>query len=713
MALTAFVCLAEPSIFGSMDWLSLHIFYKTAIRDAVLAGRLPLWTPHVLLGRPLLADADAGLFYPPELLYVALGPFIGCAISCALHYFICLYGTLKLARAVDIEPRISMGVAFVFAASAPIVGSYTSGYIHYGPAICFIPLALYLGLRWQATHGVRSLALLALVLGCQHMCGHPQPAWLTTIGLFVFVLGRRIDGSGKTMVRGCLVDAGALTAAVALGAALAAVHLLPLGELATQGNRHAPSLEFSGAFAEPWFGWFTLLVPADRRYFHFQANAQLYAGAATVLFGSLGLCSLRERSTRALWGLLVFFALLAAGNATPVFKAFFHLIPGLSWFRLHSRGTIFVTLALVLAAGRALSRPAPRPAREVRLLLGTAIALLGGAIAFVGLWPGFAGAVATQSLVCLGLFGATAAIGVVWFRARPGRTRTVLEIGLALLLLVDLGLATAKLKQQNRGNDDEAREVLVRRLLMEGNAFNANGVPPRIFFPYLRENAGVQQGWSAPTGYVSLNLGRVWNYIHEAVGVTPPAIHNTFPSPLLTKLGPIPYPSMALIAGIDPRTHRVATNPQPDPPAYLAQAARMVPHAGEATQLMRAGHDFHSVALVEQPIALPVEAAVPSPGSATIERFEAERIVVSVQSSTPALLVLAEPWYPGWTATIDGVASACIPVNAWMRGVMVPAGARQIVFQFHSTYLKAGAGISIAALLLVAFLLIRRKSLPG
>jgi hypothetical protein len=166
---------------------------------------------------------------------------------------------------------------------------------------------------------------------------------------------------------------------------------------------------------------------------------------------------------------------------------------------------------------------------------------------------------------------------------------------------------------------------------------------------------------------------------------------------------------MALVAGIDPHTQRFARNPRPDPRAYVAQAARVVRNADEATRLMRDGHDFHGVALVEQPLALPPEASTPSPGTATIDRFEPERIVVTVQSSTPALLILAEPWYPGWKATVDGVSSDCVPVNAWMRGVMVPAGARQVVFHFHSTYLKIGAALSIAALLLVAGLLIRHK----
>jgi hypothetical protein len=220
--------------------------------------------------------------------------------------------------------------------------------------------------------------------------------------------------------------------------------------------------------------------------------------------------------------LLVFSVLLAAGTTTPAFKLFFHVIPGLSWFRLHSRATLFVSLVLVLAAGRLLSRPSPRPRGEIIGFVLAALAMLVSGLLFIGLWPGFSGAVLPQALIRFGFIGATAAIGVAWMvRAPKARERTLLEIGLAVALIADLGLAAAHLKQQNRGSDEEMAETLVHRLLAKAGSFSPSGVPPRIFFPYLRENAGVQQGWSAPSGYVSLNLGRVWNYIHATVGVTP------------------------------------------------------------------------------------------------------------------------------------------------------------------------------------------------
>jgi len=221
----------------------------------------------------------------------------------------------------------------------------------------------------------------------------------------------------------------------------------------------------------------------------------------------------------------------------------------------------------------------------------------------------------------------------------------------------------------------------------------------------------MQLGWSSPYGYISLTLGRVWNYMHDGLGIAAPVAFNTFPSPEIAKFGPFPYDSMALVLGVDPRTHHLAFNTATDPRVYLAGSTRLVRDSREATLLMRAGHDFHHIALVEQSLVLP---APPAPSSredgVAITRFEPERISVAVETSSPALLVLAEPWYPGWSALVNGLPAPCIPANSWMRAVPVPAGKSQVVLTFHSTYLALGAVISLATLALIVFLLVWRRT---
>jgi uncharacterized membrane protein YfhO len=118
---------------------------------------------------------------------------------------------------------------------------------------------------------------------------------------------------------------------------------------------------------------------------------------------------------------------------------------------------------------------------------------------------------------------------------------------------------------------------------------------------------------------------------------------------------------------------------------------------------MREGHDFHRVALIEAPVepSLPPTPAAGAPPRAEIETFEAERIVVRTESAVPGVLVLAEPWYPGWEATVDERPAACVPANAWMRAVPVPPGRHQVVLRFRSRRLVPGVALSVGALLVL------------
>jgi hypothetical protein len=568
-------------------------------------------------------------------------------------------------------------------------------------------------MRLQSSPRLRDVAVLGLALGFEVLCGHPQASWITQVGLAVFLVGRRVDRQIFPSLARLGMDLGLAGASLVLGLALAAVALLPLSELTAHGNRPEASVAFAALFSEPLYGWATLIVPTQQPFFAFQANAQMYAGLVPLLAGLCGLSSLRDRNARALLVLVLFAGLLAAGEQTPIFRLFFHTIPGVGWLRIHSRATVLITTGFVLVAGLFFSRRHSRC--DVMLagvfVFGAALA----AVAFCLAWPGY-GSMAFAMAVGRGL--ATLVAGgllVCWMLAERAGKRRLTQVLVSLLVALtaaDVGLAIHALKQDNReiAPDEFERELQI--VLASQGLLGPGLPPPRVFVPTARENAGMARGWSSPYGYSALAPGRVWRYMHEVLGVPVPFEVNTFPSPALAAFGPFPYDSMSLVIGADPRSRRPILNRRPDPRAYLASAARLVRDDREATSLMRAGHDFHSVALVEQPLALPSQTS-PQDGRATITRFEPERISIAVQSPSPALLVLAEPWYPGWEARVNNSAAPCVPANAWMRAVPVPAGPSQVEMTFHSTYLLPGALISLATLVAILWMLFRRRAAPA
>ena len=378
---------------------------------------------------------------------------------------------------------------------------------------------------------------------------------------------------------------------------------------------------------------------------------------------------------------------------------------------MHSRATVLVTLALVISAGVFLSRPFAR--RDAALLFVVTLAGTTVSVAFCLHWPGYGAMRSSTALSRGALVLLTGALLLLWKwvdEERHPRWSRAAAAALVLVSLADLGMAVYGQKKGNREGAPSAEESAAQRALQAAGLLEAGQPPPRVFFPRFRENAGMEQGWSTPYGFSALALRRVWDHMHQVLDVRPPIGANTFPSYGITSYGPLPYNSMALVAGHTGRAGALVFNSKPDPRAYLATAARTVRDFGEATSLMRAGHDFHRVALVEEPSGLldlpPAPPDLSDEQTATITTFAPERIIITASSKLPALLVLAEPWFPGWEAVVNGVATPCLPANGWMRAVRVPAGSSEVVMTFHSTYLRAGAVISVAALMIALGLLL-------
>ena len=100
-------------------------------------------------------------------------------------------------------------------------------------------------------------------------------------------------------------------------------------------------------------------------------------------------------------------------------------------------------------------------------------------------------------------------------------------------------------------------------------------------------------------------------------------------------------------------------------------------------------------------------------GRARIVAFAAERVEVEVEASRPALLVLSEAWYPGWTARTESGARECVVANGWMRAVPVEAGVRTVVLEYRSRWLPLGGLVSLAAAGAIGLVVVRaRRATP-
>ena len=81
-----------------------------------------------------------------------------------------------------------------------------------------------------------------------------------------------------------------------------------------------------------------------------------------------------------------------------------------------------------------------------------------------------------------------------------------------------------------------------------------------------------------------------------------------------------------------------------------------------------------------------------------------ERVRIAVHSASAALLVLSDPYYPGWKATVDGAPARIVRTNVALRGVRVGPGSHEVVFTYEPAWFGLGAAISAAALCALAIL---------
>jgi hypothetical protein len=75
-------------------------------------------------------------------------------------------------------------------------------------------------------------------------------------------------------------------------------------------------------------------------------------------------------------------------------------------------------------------------------------------------------------------------------------------------------------------------------------------------------------------------------------------------------------------------------------------------------------------------------------------------------AASPTMLVLSETWYPGWRATVNGVAEPVQRVNEIQRGVLVPAGEAVVELTFAPDSLRWGGLLAALGLVLTIACLI-------
>lgn len=169
-------------------------------------------------------------------------------------------------------------------------------------------------------------------------------------------------------------------------------------------------------------------------------------------------------------------------------------------------------------------------------------------------------------------------------------------------------------------------------------------------------------------------------------------------SPAPKQDSPARWTSVGSVEGVS-----VFENQRVLPRAWLTRTER-VSTAPEQLEIIRSGKIPDGViwnpldcALVEAPNK--IEPASEKSGTAEIVRYEPNRVEVKAEATSPSLLVLADNYYPGWRAQVDGQRAKVLRVNYNQRAVRLAGGSHVVTFVYRPKSVLYGLIVSSASLL--------------
>jgi len=86
---------------------------------------------------------------------------------------------------------------------------------------------------------------------------------------------------------------------------------------------------------------------------------------------------------------------------------------------------------------------------------------------------------------------------------------------------------------------------------------------------------------------------------------------------------------------------------------------------------------------------------------------------VDVETDVDAHLVLADTWYAGWSATVDGRPATVLRANLAFRAVPVPAGRHRVEMRYRPASALAGLAISAVTAVVLALAALRGMRRPS
>jgi hypothetical protein len=697
------------------------------VRRALREGRLPIWTPAMSAGLPLLADQQSAPLFPLTWIGVLLPYDWSRAWINVLKLVLAALGTYLLARALALRrgPALLGGVSYGFAAYLVI------WLLHpHANAYAVLPWLLLAADRLCERGTVRDAALLGLALGIAFLGGQPESGLIVSLVTAAWVIHRLIGARparGELARRILLGVAAAVLGGAGGGDAAAAARGHPSGhqQLALAAAA-ARALDQRAVLPE-------VLGDPRRGAGQLRRAHHVRRRAAAAARGRRPRGAAPARPQLFFAGLAV--VSFAVALDTGPFSHAVHNLPVLDQAAL-ARVLILASFAIAMLAAFGLQLLLTGTAAERRrMLIAASVVAVLPALVVVGAHPQWLGvlpdgvkrvfgagaetvdAIALASVLRWLAFAA-AAIAVLAALVR-WRHRTTLLIAAAIgLAAIDLLTLTAgynpAISRAEAAPPQPPAVAALRRLTSGGGRV--------VGVQAMQPNTASRWGLEDARGHEQPTVGRVallWTVLGGGAELNAPGVNLQDPraQKLLDVFGVraiLLQPSALADSPLRDAPVEysgpggaVVSNPSALPPAFVAYGWRASPGRTASAFLAAAGtprqaRDAPVIETAEKPPAATPGAATPA---RVVSRSDTE-VTLGVQAKTDGHVVLLDTFYPGWHAEVDGRERPIRAADLAFRAVAVTPGRHTVRFFYRPASVIAGGGLSLAALLAIVVCLI-------
>jgi hypothetical protein len=621
--------------------------------DRIASGHLPLWNPLEFGGIPFLATMQPGVFYPPlRVLYALVHTDTAYDLLFLLHILVGAFSTLALMRSWGASLWASVLASLWVVNPGWLIRIFDHSQLFTTAAL--MPLLLWALVRTVRDPNLRSTGVLAATAACFVTAGYP-PAALAAVYVasiaFACLVGRDLaDGETRRAGRAAV----AVFIAVCLGVLVTAIQTFPTIELAA---RTARSTEAAGAHQqvldEPLLRFLGSSPRSASSVFHRLWDEY---GPLPLLLALAAITS-RPR-TPPVWFSIALFTL---AGLMP-FQVLTHL-PMYGYVRYAVEWSCLTSLSVFLIAGFGLDAATvrlPRLARFAPLITMLCVA-----------------SVLTLSWRNMNAMHLPLPEGVPTMPAH---------------LSERCGLA-----RETGGRlfwpDAQRRGVLLHAGIGSPGGYESSLLPLRnaVLVEFLGIGNGiVGQTWVARVARERRLLARL--------GVT--CVITRAPAPELEQAGFLPLPDREELAIL----YRV---PSPTPRARLVFSARIAESPTQALSLVAADGDPRREVILESELAAPLRGCSRA-GDARVDilRYAEEEVQLRVAAPCRGVLVLADNFYPGWEAAIDGSPASILQADYVFRGLAIESGQHDVVFRYRPKPFAFGAWLSLLGFVLIGTALV-------